>query len=166
MNFPNMLPNQGTNTGVTTQHTNYNANGDNDILSEALRCIKSSDPPQNQTLDNYSPPNIEPLVGAINDLQTRVQGCPIRLSRYYWRYAPIYGELNSPQIGADSHELLAVILVKIFAREYHDITTTFSAQLHETSTILYEFLRHTYAILRHLFDITTGLYEFIRVLYV
>ena len=70
----------------------------------------------------------------------------------------ITGELNSPQIGADSHELLAEILVKIFARAYHDITT-FSAYLHETSTILYEFLRHTNAILRYLFDITTGLYE-------
>ena len=48
----------------------YNTNGDHDILSEALRCITSS---QNQTLDNYSPPNIELLVGAINDPQTRVQ---------------------------------------------------------------------------------------------
>ena len=43
---------------------------------------------------------------------------PVRLSRHYWRYAAIYGELNSPQIGADSHEFL----VKIFAREYHGIT--------------------------------------------
>ena len=87
---------------------------------------------------------------------------PVRLSRHYWRYAAIYGELNSPQIGADSHEFL----VKIFAREYHGITTTFSAHLHQTSTILFEFLRHTYAILRYLFDITMGLYEFVRVLYV
>ena len=69
------------------------------------------------------------------------------------------------KIGADSHELLAEILIKIFARVYHDITTTFSAYLHENSTILYEFLRYLYAILRWLFDITTGLYEFVRVLY-
>ena len=68
-----MLPKQGTNTGVTTQPRNYNTNGDNDILSEAFRCITSSDLPKNQTLDNYSPPNIELLVGAINDLQKRVQ---------------------------------------------------------------------------------------------
>ena len=47
-----MLPNQGTNEGVTAQPTNYNANGDNDILSEALRCITSSDPPQNQQYKN------------------------------------------------------------------------------------------------------------------
>ena len=38
---------------------------------------------------------------------------------------------NSQQIGADSRKLLAEILVKIFAREYHDITTTFLAHLHE-----------------------------------
>ena len=55
------------------QPTNYNTNGDNDILSEAFRCITSSDPPKNQTLNNYSPPNIELLVSAINDLQKRVQ---------------------------------------------------------------------------------------------
>ena len=55
---------------------------------------------------------------------------------------------NSPQMGADSHELFAAILVKIFARVYHDITTSFSACLHENSTILYAFLRYLYAILR------------------
>ena len=40
-----------------------------------------------------------------------------------------------------------------------------SAYLHENSTILYEFLPYLYDILRYLFDTTTGLYEFIRVLY-
>ena len=68
MDFPNMLPNQGTNTGVTTRPTNYNVNGDKDI-SEAFRCITSSDLSQNQTSDNYSPPKIELLGDAINDLQ-------------------------------------------------------------------------------------------------
>ena len=82
------------------------------------------------------------------------------MSRHYWRYAAIYGELNSPPFGADSHVMLTDILVKIFAWEYDDITTTFTAHLHETCTIVYEFLRHTYAILRYLFDITTG---FVRV---
>ena len=48
-----MLQNQGTNTGVTMQATNYNTNGDENILSEALYCITSSDLPQNQTLDNH-----------------------------------------------------------------------------------------------------------------
>ena len=67
-----MLQNQGTNTGVTMQATSYNTNGDENILSEALCCIMSSDLPQNQTLDNYSPPNIELLVGAINNIQKRV----------------------------------------------------------------------------------------------
>ena len=49
---------------------------------------------------------------------------------------------HSPQIGADSHKLLAEILVKVFAQVYHDITMIFSAYLHENSTTLFEFFLH------------------------
>ena len=73
MHFPNMLSNQWTNTGVSTQRPNFKANGDNDILTEGLHSITSSDPFQNQTLDNCRPTNIELLVGAINNLQKCVE---------------------------------------------------------------------------------------------
>ena len=38
-------------------------------------------------------------------IETVFTKAPVRLSRHYWRYAAIYGELNSPQIVADSHDI-------------------------------------------------------------